>query len=414
MTMPEDSGMGEAGLYWYAFSQDNVKWERSSARTGHWHNISRPNYEMVVGAKANRILFDGDRAIGVQYVSRNDTNVPPVTIRARKHVILAAGTIHTPQLLIQSGIGPASLLKSHKIPVVQDLPGVGSNFQDHHYIRDMKYEWGIKPTEIPFAGSALNNHENPPRGLIQPPFLSVLPGMPTMSPKYKELSKKYRSQDPTSHLPWSYTAEQIEGYKRQQKIYARLLKEKNVQWNEIMLSIPGGSVQNNHPFSRGTVLPPHNDTNGEMKVDYRALTNDLDLDVMVEIIKFMRRYMLESDLKVYNITETAPGLEVQSGEDLRKWARSVIIPSVYHPVGTAAKMPREWGGVVDEELGVHGVKGLSVVDASIMPTIVGVPTQMTVYAIAEKVSLDMLMRAVAKALIGHRLPILSKRSHCKR
>jgi choline dehydrogenase-like flavoprotein len=126
-----------------------------------------------------------------------------------------------------------------------------------------------------------------------------------------------------------------------------------------------------------------------MPVDYRALSNSIDLNIMVEIIKFMRRYMLGSYLKAYNITELAPGTQIRTDSELMEWARTAITPSVYHPVGTAAKMPREWGGVVDEELGVHGLKGLSVVDASIMPTIVSAVTQMTMYAVAEKVSMLM-------------------------
>jgi choline dehydrogenase-like flavoprotein len=244
----------------------------------------------------------------------------------------------------------------------------------------MQYQWGIIPNGTWPNGTILSGH-------IGPPYLTATMGMPVVSPsRYEDLSRMYEVQDPASHLPSTYTEEQIEGYKQQQKVYAKLLREKNVQWNEMMLGVPGGSIQNLHPLSRGLVLPRLNDSNAEMTVDYRALSNPIDLEIMVEIIKFMRRYMLVSDLKAYNMTEVAPGAQVQSDEDLMDWARTTILPSVYHPVGTAAKMPREWGGVVDEELGVHGLQGLTIVDASIMPTIVGAVTQMTVYAVAEKVS----------------------------
>jgi choline dehydrogenase-like flavoprotein len=384
MTIPEDSGSGRAGLYWYPFSMDNVKWLRSSARTAHWDDIKRSNFEMIVGAKANKINFEKNKAVSVQYVSRNDSSVPPVTIKARKHVILAAGTIHTPQILMQSGIGPESILKSHNIPVVQNLPGVGSNFQDHMYIPAINYKWGIEPNGTWPTG--ISRRQDTPWGLSVPPFLSALFGLPVISPsRYKTLADTFEAQDPVSHLPSTYTKEQVEGYKRQQKIYAKLMREKNSQWNEMMLGQPGGTVQHLHPLSRGLVLPSTNGINNEMTVDYRALTNSIDLDVVVEEIKFMRRYMLESDLRVFNATETLPGLEVESDKDIGNWAKSTLIPSVFHPVGTAAKMPRKWGGVVDEELGVHGVEGLTIVDASIIPTLIGAPTQMSVYAIAEKV-----------------------------
>ncbi|KAF2179010.1 GMC oxidoreductase [Zopfia rhizophila CBS 207.26] len=300
MTVPEDSGAGEAGLYWYPISQDNVNFQRSSARTGHWEGLNRSNYEMIVGAKPNKINFDGDRAISVQYISRNDSSTPPVTIKARKHVILAAGSIHTPQ----------------------DLPGVRSNFQDHSYIPNIAYSWGTTPNGI-FVPR--------PWCSMMPPNLAAMIGMPV-----------------------SYTKELIEGYKQQQHVYAKLFRKKN----------------NLHPLSRGTILPDPDDIDKEMKVDYRASSNTLDTRVVIEIIKFMRRYMTQSDLKIYNATEMLPGAEMQSDEELMGWARGIIIPSVYHPAGT--------------ELGVHGVRGLSVVDASIMPTLVGATTSMTVYAIAEK------------------------------
>lgn len=83
---------------------------------------------MIVGAKVNKINFDTKKAIIMQYISRNDSSVPPIITKARKQAI------HTPQIILQSGIGPAALLKSYKISVLEDLPGVESNFQDHRYI----------------------------------------------------------------------------------------------------------------------------------------------------------------------------------------------------------------------------------------------------------------------------------------
>ncbi|KAF2471433.1 alcohol oxidase [Lindgomyces ingoldianus] len=381
MTIPEDSGSGEAGLYWYPISQDGTEFKRSSSRTGHWDGLNRANYEMLTGAKVNKINFNSDKkAISVQFISRNDSTVPPVTTKARKQVILAAGSIHTPQILLQSGIGPAKLLKEYNISVVEDLPGVGSNFQDHSYIPQIAYKWGITPN-----GSLPKRQDRNPWGKSVPPTLAAMIGMPVVSPeKYEALSKAFENQDPASHLPATYTKDQIEGYKQQQKVYSKLFREKNMQWNEMMMFGPGGSIQNLHPLSRGLVLPPKNDLNAEMTVDYRAATNAIDVDVMVEIIKFMRRYMTESDLKVWAPEELSPGVAVTSDNALKDWARDMINPSVYHPVGTAAKMPREWGGVVDEELAVHGLKDLTIVDASIMPTLIGATTSMTVYACAEK------------------------------
>lgn len=144
--VPEDSGAGENGLYWYTLSQDPTKFQRSYARTGHWDGLDRDNYELIVGAKVNKILFDDDlAATGVQFVSNNSTDSGATTVKARKEVILAAGSIHTPQVLMLSGIGPKALLSEASIETRVDLPGVGSNFQDHSYIPNIGYQCKCRP-----------------------------------------------------------------------------------------------------------------------------------------------------------------------------------------------------------------------------------------------------------------------------
>lgn len=140
MTLPEDSGAGENGLYWYSLSQDPVTYLRSYARTGHWDNVQRDNYEMIISSKVNKIILDDDlNATGVQFVSLADPDGPAVTVSARREVVLAAGTIHSPQILQLSGVGPKSLLEEAGIETKVDLPGVGSNFQDHSYIPSISY-----------------------------------------------------------------------------------------------------------------------------------------------------------------------------------------------------------------------------------------------------------------------------------
>ncbi|KAI8289267.1 hypothetical protein K4K60_009156 [Colletotrichum sp. SAR11_57] len=380
MTIPVDSGAGEAGLYWYPMSQDPVQFQRSYARTGHWDGLNRANYEMIVGAKVIRILFDGDTATGVQFVSRNNTGAAPVQVKARREVILAAGSVHTPQVLMLSGIGPRAHLEQARIAVKVDLPGVGSNFQDHSYIPSISYQWGVQPPNSGGGGW----------GGGGPPSLASMTGLPVVSPdRYETLARTYEAQDPKSHLPSAYTSEQVEGYKQQQKVYGRLMRSKNTVFSEMMMYGPGGSVQNLHPMSRGTILLNTAQPESEMIVDYRAATNSIDLDVMAEIIKFMRRFMTTGDLAQYQARELSPGTGVSTDAQLVSWARGQIIPSVYHPVGTTAKMPREWGGVLDENLLVYGVKKLRVIDASMMPTTVGATTSMTVYAVAEKAA-DMI------------------------
>lgn len=238
--------------------------------------------------------------------------------------------------------------------------------------------------------------------------LGAFLGMKAIAPdNYESLAEQLKAQakDATSLLPEGTHETVVVGYEQQLLRYADRMADNSISFLECMLSSnPGCSPQNVHPLSRGTVMINTTNPQGEVLVDYRAGANPLDLDIMVEDIKFFRRYMMsqDSDLAEYEAEETEPGLEEYgSDEELKAWAREEIIPSVYHPVGTAAKMPREWGGVVSEELEVYGVKGLSVVDASIMPTIVGSTTSMTVYAIAEKVGFflprDLFRHVVAEA-----------------
>lgn len=216
-------------------------------------------------------------------------------------------------------------------------------------------------------------------------------GLPVLAPDtYEDLAQRYEDQDPTSHLPASYTAEQIEGYRQQQAVFSRLIRSPDTTFNEMMMGGPGGSIQNLHPLSRGTVrLDPAN-PEGTVLVDYRAGSNELDLEVMAEHIRFMRRYMTSAQFARYEPFETSPGATYDTIARLVQWSKGQIIPSVYHPIGTCAKVPRESGGCVDEKLRVYGTSRLSVIDGSIMPTNVGATTQMTVYAIAEKVSCSSL------------------------
>lgn len=150
INIAEDSGAGENGLYWYGTSHIPGTRERSYARSAHWDIVPRDNYELIVGAKVDKIDFDEDlTATGVQFHSLNSTNATTHSVKARREVILAAGTIHTPQVLMLSGLGPAEHLENAGIDVKLDLPGVGSNFQDHSYIPFIGYTCKVPRTRSP-------------------------------------------------------------------------------------------------------------------------------------------------------------------------------------------------------------------------------------------------------------------------
>lgn len=132
---PRDSGAGQAGVYWFPTFMDPENVQRSYARTGHYENYDRANYELITESKVTKIeVEDGTAtatATGVVFQRIEGNTTTEFTIKASREVILAAGAVHSPQILQLSGIGPKKLLDTAGIDTVVDLPGVGQNFQDH-------------------------------------------------------------------------------------------------------------------------------------------------------------------------------------------------------------------------------------------------------------------------------------------
>ena len=156
VNFPTDSGAGQAGAFWYPASSDpNVL--RSTSRTGHWDGIeaARPNYDTLVGHRVFKVEFQNKVATGVSFVGANATTTTGSrSVKAKKEVIIALGTIHTPQLLQASGLGPRSLLQSANIPIISDLPGVGSNLQDHPWSIGLQANcrWSLNATVDKWRG----------------------------------------------------------------------------------------------------------------------------------------------------------------------------------------------------------------------------------------------------------------------
>jgi choline dehydrogenase-like flavoprotein len=381
--VPKDGHSGEHGLFYYPVSVDPKTRQRSYARTAHWDNAStRPNYDILPGSKVTRILFEGNVAVGVTFVPKEiipGQEKKITTVKATKEVILAAGAVHTPQILQLSGIGPAALLKQANISVISDLPGVGSNFQDHPVGPIVSFTWGKQPP-LPF------NVTWPPGGEGRGQGLVAVLSLPVMSPTgYKKIADKYAAQDLATIVPEGTPSSVLAGYRLQQEVYAREMRGNRVSFsNNIVTSGPGIVPVGMHIASRGTVRIDPLAPDAEPLVDYAALSNTVDLDLMVEYIRFIRNVFASPILAQYSPKEQYPGANITSDSDLSNWVRSIYTPTGYHPAGTAGKMPRELGGVVDEALLVHGVQHLRVVDASTLATLIGGVTQFTVYAVAEK------------------------------
>lgn len=207
---------------------------------------------------------------------------------------------------------------------------------------------------------------------------------------FEKIAASYEAQDPAAYLPNNSHPTLVAGYKAQKAALAAAMRSHNTGFYNLFLhgGPEEGSIVDVHPISRGTVhINPQDPIFSEPVVDYRALTNPADLDILVEFTKFTRRYFATKALAPFQPVEIQPGTSVTTDAQIRAFVRNSVSASTFHPVGTCAMMPLELGGVVCQDLLVHGVKKLSIIDASIIPTIPGAYTQQTVYAIAEKVSL---------------------------
>ncbi|KAK0109901.1 hypothetical protein ONS95_002572 [Cadophora gregata] len=406
ITYPRDGSEGKAGIVWIPSSKDPITETRSYARTAHWDPVqNRTNYAILTGHKVAKINFRQTRleimATSVKIVSRTNSSSTRI-VKASKEIILAAGAIHTPQILQLSGIGPRDVLKAANISLLMDLPGVGSNFQDHSWFT---VGYNFTTPVLPNRASLLNNktfaswalelweaNRTGPYSISQGGGAALAQvGLPVIAPTtYSSIASEIESLDPASILSLGTHPTIVAGYRAQLKLMAAAARSKNTAWLQMGL---GGNpfgvadqwVFNIHPLSRGTVHLDPSDPNGEPLVDYRMLSNPVDLRVAVALFKGIRAYYgSQGAMKRLTPVETKPGANVTSDADIEEFLKKTLDPSQYHPVGTCPKMPLELGGVVDEELRVYGVEGLSVVDASIMPLIVGATMQSTVYAVAEK------------------------------
>ena len=329
----------------------------------------RRNLDIVIHALVQHITFvDGDGAAnGIAYNIGHERR--HAGLKPGGEIILSGGTIGSPQILQVSGIGPGELLNGLGIPVKKDVPGVGRNLQDHLQVR-MVYK-----VNVPTLNDQINNV-----------FRRMLIGMEYVLRRTG---------------PMAMGASQV-------GVFAKTRPELDVpdiQYHFQQLSADKPGVEM-HPFSGITAsvcqLRPQSAGRIEIKspnaTDYPAihpnyLSAAIDQETAVAAMHITRKLMATNALAPFIVEEMTPGTKVQTEEELLDSARN-ISQTIYHPVGTC-KMGSDENSVVDSRLRVNGVKGLRVVDASIMPTITSGNTNAPVIMIAEKAA-D-LIREDAKA-----------------
>jgi choline dehydrogenase len=322
----------------------------------------RPNFEMWTGAQVVRLVIDTQedgalRCTGAQVWDGKQL----VTAKATRELVLAAGSIGSPQILQLSGIGPADLLRQHAIPVAHELPGVGANLQDHLQIRAVFKVKGV---------TTLNTLANSWWGKLKIAAEYALRRSGPMSMAPSQLGAFTRS---TAEFEWP----NIEYHVQPLSLDA---------FGEPLHSFPAftASVCNLNPTSRGTVRIRSNRFEDAPLICPNYLSTPEDRKVAADSLRVTRRICAQPALAKYEPQEWRPGTQYQGDEELARLAGD-IATTIFHPVGTT-RMGRDDDpmAVLDSRLRVRGVRGLRVVDAGAMPTITSGNTNSPTLMIAEK------------------------------
>ena len=297
--------------------------------------------DRATGAQVRRITVEsgdgGPRATEIELVTGE-------RIEARRGVILAAGAVGSPQILQLSGIGPGALLQQHGIEVVHDLPGVGENLHDHLQIRTIYKVQNTVTLNVrvnSLFGKAAMGLE----------YLLFKTGPMTMPRRSSERSRAATRPRASANMEWHVQPLSLDKF-----------GDPLHRFNAIT-----PSVANLQPTSRGHVRIKEPDPLEAPAITLNYLSTDEDLRVAVAGLRFTRRIMAAPALARFEPEEWKPGPEIESDEALVAAARD-LGTTIFHPVGTC-KMGRDPLAVVDDRLAVHGVKGLRVIDASVMPRI---------------------------------------------
>ncbi|MGL4637785.1 MAG: GMC family oxidoreductase [Beijerinckiaceae bacterium] len=350
-----NTGSNEGVGYFQVNQKNGRRW--SAARGFLKPALKRPNLELVTHAHVSRILFEGKRAVGVEYTGPSGKRV----IRARREVILSAGAIVSPKLLQLSGIGPGALLQDMGLPVVQELSGVGSNLQDHLQLRPIFKVSGVKTLNIEYQSLVK-------RGLMAAEYALFRRGPLTMAPSQLGCFTRSSAEFATPNIQFHVQPLSLDKFGDSMHPFGAFT----------------ASVCNLRPTSTGTVRVASPDAATAPLIQPNYLSTEQDRRVAVDSIKLARRIVSSQPLARYQPEEFKPGSELTTDADLMK-AAGDIGTTIFHPVGTAkmgsASDPM---AVVDERLRVRGLEGLRVIDASVMPSITSGNTNSPTMMIAEK------------------------------
>ncbi len=326
--------------------------------------LSRPNLELRTEVLAHRILFEGTKAVGIEYGLGNETR----TLMANRQVILSAGVFNTPHLLMLSGIGPAAHLQQHGIDVRLDHPGVGTNLQDHlstmvsydrktpgSFRRFMRYDrLALGMLQAHFFGSGMAT-------VVPAPIFAHLKSRPELS--VPDIQFIIRTVPGLVH-PW------FPGF--------RPAYRDGFAVRPVLL----------HPESRGRLELRSADPRDTVKVFQNFFSVDSDIATMREGVRMARRSTVQAPMDAYRGDEIDPGVSMDSDDELDAWIRETVM-TAHHPCCTCAMGAGEMA-VLDGEMKVRGTERLRVVDGSALPDMPSGNTNAPILMMAEKAA-DMIL-----------------------
>ncbi|MEO8300557.1 MAG: GMC family oxidoreductase N-terminal domain-containing protein [Rhizomicrobium sp.] len=367
-TADPNTGENEGSYYFHVNQKRGRRW--SAARGFLKPVLHRPNLRLVTDVQVERVIFDGKRAAGVRYRQGNQL----FEARTKGEVILSSGAIGSVQILQRSGIGPGAWLNQADVPVLHALEGVGQNLQDHLQLRAMYRVSGVKT--------------------LNEVYYSLL-GRPLMGLQYALLRRG----------PMTMAASQLCIVTRSDPLQERA----NIQFHIQPLSLdrfgtplhrfPAITVSpcNLRPTSRGTVRITSAAMEARPQIAPNYLSTDEDRRIAADCLRVTRRLMRQPALARYRPEEFRPGPAVSDSDADLVHAAGDIGSTIFHPVGTAKMgMASDPLAVVDERLRVHGLSGLRVIDASVMPAITSGNTNTPTIMIAAKGS-EMVLEDARKS-----------------
>jgi choline dehydrogenase len=331
------------------------KWRGSTAQTFLKEARGRDNLRIETNALATKLNFDGNRCVGVSFRQHNDLK----QARADKEVILSGGAINSPHLLQISGIGPAEHLQSIGVSVVHHLPGVGANLQDHYVARvSHRVKDAISINKL---ARGLRLTREVARFFLEGRGALTF-GVTTAQVFCRSSPEKASPDLQLLFTPASYDPSRFGALEREDGMTVAVCPVR--------------------PDSRGTIMATSSDPTMPPRISPNYLSAPGDAHVLVAGMRFTRKIFAAPAIDRHSVAETLPGRNVNSDDEMIDYARQ-FGNTIYHPVGTC-RMGQGPSAVVDDRLRVHGISGLRVIDASIMPTLTTGNTNAPTIMIGEK------------------------------